>query len=89
MNAILGFLKSFLAKGSSLFGLKSVIDSFFGKEPANKIVKSDYMHDSSMKACGICRLIATKMLIDTGLSEPLWHKEDARTKLSEGFLIMQ
>ena len=46
MNAILGFLKSFLAKGSSLFGLKSVIDSFFGKEPANKIVKSNLKKDN-------------------------------------------
>ena len=46
MNAILGFLKSFLAKGSQLFGLKSVIDSFFGKEPANKIVKSNLKKDN-------------------------------------------
>lgn len=46
MKAILGFLKSFLAKGSQLFGLKSVIDSFFGKEPANKIVKSNLKKDN-------------------------------------------
>jgi len=42
MNAILAILKSFLGKGSQLFGLRSVLNSFFGKkEAANNIVRTD------------------------------------------------
>ena len=42
MNAILAILKSFLGKGTQLFGLRSVLNSFFGKkEAANNIVRTD------------------------------------------------
>ena len=42
MNAILAILKSFLGKGSQLFGLRSVLNSFFGKkQAANNIVRTD------------------------------------------------
>ena len=42
MNAILAILKSFLGKGSQLLGLRSVLNSFFGKkEAANNIVRTD------------------------------------------------